>query len=103
MQKENFQEYYNVSENKKIIKERAKKERLKGEVYYDSKNGIKKFEKVNWGKLDYDSVVEVFEDFEEYGVDEIYVGESNNAGCDYIAYINAEDSTQFLFKLDGKI
>lgn len=45
-------------------------------------------------------VVCAFEDFEEGGETNVYVGESNNNGYDYIAYIDAPESTQFLIKVN---
>lgn len=42
-------------------------------------------------EIDFDDVVCAFEDFEE-------CGETN--GYDYIAYIDAPESTQFLIKVD---
>lgn len=48
----------------------------------------------------YNEVIVAFGDFEEGGETEVLFNESHNAGYDYSAYINAEDSTQFLFLLD---
>ena len=53
-------------------------------------------------EIDFDDVVCAFEDFEECGESDVYVGESNNNGYDYIAYIDAPDSTQFLISVDGE-
>lgn len=50
--------------------------------------------------FDYDDVICAFSDYEENGEDSVYVGESNNDGYDYIAYIDKVDSTQFLLKTD---
>lgn len=47
-----------------------------------------------------DEVIIAFGAFEESGETDVYFGESNNDGYDYIAYINAEESTQFLFNVD---
>ncbi|WP_462351441.1 hypothetical protein [Fusobacterium varium] len=54
-------------------------------------------------EFDYNEVVCAFEDFEEEGVNEVIVNESNNNGYDYIAYINTPNSTQFLFKVEDNI
>lgn len=51
----------------------------------------------NW---DMNDVVYSFEDFEEYGKNEVLFERANNSGYDYIAYIDAKDSTQFLIKTD---
>ena len=51
-------------------------------------------------KMDYDEVICAFEDFEENGETEVYVGESNNNGYDYISYINTSNSKQFLFAVN---
>lgn len=45
-----------------------------------------------------DDVICAFEDFEENEESNVYVGDSHNNGYDKIAYINIEDSTQFLFE-----
>lgn len=50
--------------------------------------------------FDYDEVVCAFENYEENGESYVYVGESNNNGYDYIAYIDQVNSTQFLIKTD---
>ena len=42
-----------------------------------------------------DDIIEAFGDFQENGEDSVYVGKSDNAGYDYIAYIDTEDSIQF--------
>lgn len=47
-----------------------------------------------------DDIICAFEDFEEFGESSVYIGDSNNAGYDKIAYIDAVGSTQFLFELD---
>jgi len=51
-------------------------------------------------EFDADSVICAFEDFEESGENQIYVIPSNNSEYDWVAYINVEDSTKFLFNLD---
>lgn len=48
-------------------------------------------------EFDYDEVICAFEDFEEDGEASVYVGESQNVGYDYIAYIESKNSTQFCF------
>lgn len=48
-------------------------------------------------------VIIAFEDFEENGKTEVIVNESENIGYDYIAYINSENSTQFLFEVKNGI
>lgn len=51
-------------------------------------------------EFDADEVICAFEDFEEYGETEVIVSESSNDGYEYIAYVNAKGSTQFLFTAD---
>lgn len=51
-------------------------------------------------EFDADEVICAFEDFEEYGETEVIVSESSNDGYEYIAYVNAKGSTQFLFAAD---
>ena len=51
-------------------------------------------------EFDYDEIIMAFEDFEEGGETDVYVGKSDNAGYDYIAYINYVDATMFLIKTD---
>ena len=48
-------------------------------------------------KMDYDEVICAFEDFEENRETEVFVGKSNNSSYDFIAYINTNNSKQFLF------
>ena len=48
----------------------------------------------------YDEIIEAFGNFEEGGETEVIVNESSNNGYDYIAYINTENSTEFLFTVD---
>lgn len=52
-------------------------------------------------KIDMDEIICAFEDFEEDGETEVCIGESHNAGYDYVAYINTIGSTQFLFTLNN--
>lgn len=55
-------------------------------------------------EFDTNNIICSFGDFEEFGESEVIVKESENNGYDAIAYINACDSTQFLFRLvDGII
>lgn len=63
------------------------------EVFQNFKNMIGQ-------EIDEDEIICAFEDFEEAGETEIYFGKSDNVGYDYIAYVNAADSTQFLFCVD---
>lgn len=51
-------------------------------------------------ELDCDEVICAFGDFEEGGETDVYVGKSDNIGYDYIAYINAKESTQFLISVE---
>lgn len=51
----------------------------------------------NW---DADDIICAFGDFEEEGIDEVIVEKSYNAGYDYIAYINAVESSQFCICVD---
>lgn len=48
-------------------------------------------------------VIIAFEDFEEDGKTEVMVNKSENIGYDYVAYINSENSTQFLFEVKNGI
>lgn len=48
-------------------------------------------------EFDEDEIIYAFEDLEEDGETEVYVGKSHNNGYDKIAYINSRNSTQFLF------
>ena len=50
-------------------------------------------------EMDYDEVICAFGNFEEGGETEVIVNSSNN-DYDYIAYINTENSTEFLFAVD---
>lgn len=50
-------------------------------------------------KFDADEVICAFEDFEEDGETNIYIGDSHNVGYDKIAYIDTKGSTEFLFRL----
>lgn len=54
-------------------------------------------------EFDTNEIICSFEDFQENGINEIYVGESHNAGYDHIAYINNSESTQFLFTVNNGI
>lgn len=47
-----------------------------------------------------DEIICAFEDFEENGETDIYVGDSNNSGYDKIAYIDTKDANEFYFTLD---
>jgi len=49
-----------------------------------------------------DDIICAFEDYEFNGETSVYVGESNNNGYDRIAYIDTNDSIQFLFKVDSE-
>lgn len=53
-------------------------------------------------EFDKNNIISAFEDFEENGKSEVYVGESYNTGYDHIAYINDKDATEFLFEVDFK-
>lgn len=54
-------------------------------------------------EFDENEIICAFEDFEEEGQTEVIVKKSENAGYDALAYINSENSIQFLFKLDSGI
>lgn len=54
-------------------------------------------------EFDAEEIIIAFGSFKESGETEVYVGKSNNNGYDYIAYINAERSTQFLFVVNNEI
>lgn len=60
-------------------------------------------EKLIGTEFDADEVICAFEDFEEEGETDIIVKESENVGYDMIAYINSENSTQFLFNVSNGI
>lgn len=51
-------------------------------------------------ELDFDEIICAFENFEEGGETDVYVGKSHNVGYDYITYINAKESTQFLISVE---
>lgn len=51
-------------------------------------------------EFDADEIICAFEDFEENEENCVYVGDSNNAGYDKIAYIDTKDATEFYFSLD---
>ena len=53
-------------------------------------------------EFDENEVICAFEDFEEDGESSVYVGDSNNNGYDKIAYIDAVNSTQFLFRVNSE-
>lgn len=48
-------------------------------------------------------VIIAFEDFEEDGKTEVMVNKSENIGYDYVAYIESDNSTQFLFEVKNGI
>ena len=54
-------------------------------------------------EFDADEVICAFEDFEEDGETNIIVEDSHNAGYDKIACIDAWNSTEFYFSLDGDV
>lgn len=60
---------------------------------------LKNIENLVGTEFDADEVICAFEDYEEDGETSVYVGDSNNAGYDKIAYIDTENSTQFLFEV----
>ena len=47
-----------------------------------------------------DDIICAFVNFEEGGEDEVIVEKSSNPGYDYIAYINAVESSQFCICVD---
>ena len=53
-------------------------------------------------EFDSDDVICAFEDYEVDGENSVYVGDSNNNGYDKIAYVDTENSVQFLFKVNSK-
>lgn len=53
-------------------------------------------------EFDASEVICAFEDFEENDETNIIVDESNNAGYDYVAYIDAKDATEFYFSIGEK-
>lgn len=59
---------------------------------------LDKLKKLIGKELNYDDIVCCFDNTEE----EIILNRSHNVGYDYIAYENAEDSKQYLFKVDDK-
>lgn len=63
---------------------------------------LKNLQNLIGAELNEDDIISAFEDFEENGKSEVYVGESHNAGYDYIAYINDKDATEFLFEVNYK-
>lgn len=61
---------------------------------------LKNLETLVGKEMDSDDVICAFEDFEENGENTVYVGKSNNAGYDYIAYIDTKDATEFLISVN---
>lgn len=61
---------------------------------------LKNLEKLVGKEMSYDDVICAFEDFEENGETQVYVGKSNNSGYNYIAYIDTADATEFLICVD---
>lgn len=51
----------------------------------------------------YEKIIIAFSNFEEEGETSVIVKQSENIGYDYIAYINSESSTQFLFEVEKGI
>ena len=66
----------------------------------DVLNNLKKLVGKEFDSYSYDEIIEAFGNFEEGGETEVIVNESSNNGYDYIAYINTENSTEFLFTVD---
>ena len=64
---------------------------------------LKNLENLIGTEFDADEIICAFEDFEEEGETEVIVKESENYGYDALAYINSENSTQFLFKISNGI
>ena len=65
------------------------------------KQVLNNLEEMIGSEFDYGEVIERFEDFEEDGEYSVYVGDGHSPDqYDYIAYIDTEDSTQFLFETD---
>ena len=64
---------------------------------------LKNLENLIGTEFNADEIICAFEDFEEEGETEVIVKESENIGYDMIAYINSENSTQFLFKISNGI
>lgn len=64
-------------------------------------NGVlENLKKIIGEEVNYNDIICAFEDFEQCGESSVYCGESNNNGYDYIAYIDAPDSTSFCIKTD---
>lgn len=61
---------------------------------------LKNLEALVGTEFDAEEIICAFEDFEENGEGGVYVGDSNNAGYDKIAYIDTKDATEFYFSLD---
>ena len=52
-------------------------------------------------EFSYEDIICAFEDYEENAENSVYVGESSNDGYDYIAYIDSNNSTEFLIVTDN--
>nr|DAJ41817.1 MAG TPA: hypothetical protein [Bacteriophage sp.] len=60
---------------------------------------LENLNKLVGNEFDEDEIICSFEDFEEDGETDILVSDSNNSGCDKIAYINVAGATEFYFSL----
>lgn len=67
------------------------------------KKVLENLKKLIGADFDYNEIICSFEDYEENGGNEVIVNESSNNGYDYIAYINADDTTNFLFTVEENI
>ena len=54
-------------------------------------------------ELDSEQIVEAFEDYEFEGESYVVVNKSQNAGYDYVAYVDHKDAPQILIKLEDGI
>lgn len=77
-------------------------EQCKNDLYEDNypSRVLAELETLIGTEMDIDNIITAFGDFTEGDKTEVIVNKSCNNGYDYIAYINAVDSTQFLIWVD---
>lgn len=80
----------------KLKKEREERKMTKEKV-------LSNLKKLVGTEFDADEVICAFEDFQEDGETNIYIGDSHNVGYDKIAYIDTKNGTEFLFELEGEV
>ena len=89
----------------RAVKEDAKKEEARnhlGVIIMTSDMVLNNLKELIGKEFDEDDVICAFEDYEVDGETSVYVGDSDNSGYDKIAYIDTENSVQFLFKINSE-